>query len=519
VGRDNTELYRTEKLKCALSRFSNAINQINILAYKHVYFLSNGVLSRNPYINKLLERFYKDSYPSSNGQGYLSVVAKLISCYVRSFAKLSLWLLQKFFFFLSGYRSSNLNTNASNLLLIDTYFVVSNLKKNDYRDKACLRGLDKTFEKHGKVYSYLPIFYGEKNPFKYISIFNAFKKNKVDYITDYELLNLVDVVKIIGFIITYPFFVMRLARSLDVADKDMTLIKDELLLTINQITWDSYARYLVGRRVGEKITRAKLISWCEYQSIQKNLYKGLRDTNKSIKIFGCQFFLRFGDWVNIDIPDSEIDLGLAPDRVLVSGRAAINNKSRVPYELGTSLRNKQIFQLENKCPCGESELSPIILLSYLECESKRLLQLIGGSEFRHEKLYVKAHPALNLAPLKSFIHNNWVVVEGDLYDSLQNANLVIVTASGTAAEAVAIGKSVIIIGDPNGITTNPLLNLGKGIIWDFASTVQEVTSIAVKLLEIRLANIEEIYVLAEKYKSLLFSDATEDEILTMFGLQ
>ncbi|TWX54054.1 hypothetical protein [Colwellia hornerae] len=514
---EESKIYTSEKLKSALNRFSNAINKINVFAYRQVYLLSNGVLSRNPYINKLLGRFYEDSFTSSVDQSYILLLAKLLSYYMKSFAKFFVWLLQKFFFSLSGYKSSNLNKHTEGLVLIDTYFVVPNLKRNDYRDRAYLRNLDLILEKHGKEYSYLPIFYGEKNPFKYISIFNAFKKNNVDYITEYELLNLADICKITWFILTYPFVVLRLAKNLETSDKDVALVKDELLLTIDQITWGSYARYLVGRRVGEKVKDSKLISWCEYQSIQKNLYKGLRDKNKSIKIFGCQFFLRFGDWVNIDIPNSEVDSGIAPDLILVNGRAAMVNDSKVPHKLGASLRNKPMFGIANNNN-NKSELFPILLLSYLEGESKRLLQLIGDSGYKNKKVYVKAHPTLNLASLKPYISNHWIIVEGDLYDRLEDANIVIVTASGTAAEAVVIGKSVIVIGDPNGITTNPLLNLGKGKIWDIAETSEEVTNVAKKLLEYRVSNEEIVSQLSEKYKSLLFIDATDEDILAMFDL-
>lgn len=517
--RDEAKPYASEKLKSALEQYSNAINKINLSAYKNIYLLSNGVLSRNPYINNLLTRLYKKDYKLSPNRFKNFVIFKLLSYYARSFVKLFSWLLQKFFFFLSGYRSSKLNKSIDGLVLIDTYFVVGNLKQNGYRDKACLSGLDDILEKYEKEYSYLPIFYGEKNPFKYISIFNGLKKSDADYITDYELLKLTDVVKIITFIIAYPFCVIRLANSLDVSDKVVALVKNELLITTNQITWDCYARYLVGRRIGEKTNGAKLISWCEYQSIQKNLYKGIHETNNSIKIFGCQFFLRFGDWVNIDIPNSEVDLGLAPDVVLVNGRSGISKNSKIPHKLGISLRNKKIFQIKNKNQHDETELFPIILLSYLESESKRLLQLIAESSYKDKKLYIKAHPALNLASLKPFIQQEWVVVDGDLYDRLEDANIVIVTASGTAAEAVAIGKTVIIIGNPKGITTNPLLSLGKGMIWDVAETAQDMTYVVNALLRYRVDHKESILLLSEQYKNLLFNHATEDDVLDMFDLK
>lgn len=512
------EIYRTGKLRNALSIYSKVINKINVLAYQSNYLLSNGVLSRNTYMSTLLERLYREDYDCLPKRSKVFVIFRFCNYYLKSFIKLSSWLLQKFFFFLSGYRSLKLDKHVGGLILIDTYFVVPNLQKNDYRDKACLRGLDVILEKHGKNYSYLPVFCGDNNPFHYISIFNAFKKNDIDYITDYELLNLSDIAKIVTFIIAYPFIVMRLVRSLDGTNKEVALVKDELLLTINQVTWNNYARYLVGRRVGEKTNSAKLISWCEYQSIQKNLYKGVRDTNSSIKIFGCQFFLRFGDWVNIDIPSSEVALKLAPDVLLVNGKAALKRNSTLTYKLGASLRNKKIFERETINDQEDSNLFPIILLSYFQHESKKLLQLIGESEYKDKKLFVKAHPALDLASLRPFIRKSWVVVDGDLYDRLQDASIVIVTASGTAAEAVAIGKSVIIIGEYNSITTNPLLNLGKGMIWDTADTGQEVNHIANKLLEYQALNKEGISQISEKYRNLLFNNATENEILAMFDL-
>ncbi|MFT5716051.1 MAG: hypothetical protein ACI9T7_000224 [Oleiphilaceae bacterium] len=516
---DTNKFYIPERQKYSIDKYTKSLNEINSFAYKNVYFLSNDVLSRNVSGSALLENIHSNIKPLEGKSRRALFFKRLISYYFRSSVSFLLWIGQKIAFILSGYKSKALTKKNKELTLIDTFFVASNLKKHDYRDKAYLKGLDDILERNNVDYSYLPVFYGENNPFKYLSIFKAFKKNNVDYITDYELLTIGDIGRIICFIITYPFHVLSLVKGLKKSDTITSAIKDELIFSLGQVTWRGYARYLTGRRIAKKVDSIKLISWCEYQTIHKNLYKGIRESEAKVKIFGCQFFIQFGSWVNINIPDNEIEFNITPDVILVNGPCYLKSNSNILYRIGISLRFKRLFESEVEILEDESNLKPIVLLSYIEAESQSILKLMSQSEYAHENIYVKAHPALSLASIKSLIQPNWTLVDGDLYDRLKDSNLVIVTASGSAVEAVSMGKSVIIIGNSDGITSNPMLNLGKGEIWDIVESAEDISAIKTVLMNFRFNNPSKIRQLASDYKKLLFNNATDAEVLDMFELQ
>ena len=518
IENNEEKIYVSPKLQKALNIYSRALDNINKFAYNDIYLLSNGVLSRNPYGSDLLKNIFINKLSQKISR--VRVFINIMYYYVKSFALFILWLIQKVFFNLSGYRQSKNSQPEKELILLDTFFVTKNIENNGFRDKAYLRGLDILFEDESIKFSYLPMFYGSKNPLDYRDLFRSLKKQQKiqqDYITDHEMLTMTDVFKIIKFIFCYPFHVMQLAKYIDNSLEVNLVIKNELLATLNQVTWPDYARYLLGRRVGKTAKKIKLISWCEYQTINKGLYKGIRETCDSVTIYGCQFFIQFGNWVNVKIPNSEIKYQVTPDIVLVNGTANIDETSLLDYKVGPSLRYKSIFQ-----PVIESSLNHtydvLVLLSYLSSESERMLKLISKSEFTDRAVGVKLHPALNPSTVKRLMRPSWEIVGGDLYEQLKKTNIVIVTASGTAVEAATMGKSVIIISNNEGLTTNPMLNLGKGVIWDFADTAAELSIIKDKLLNIRVKHPDKVSEISRRYKKLLFTDLSKTEILSQFDL-
>jgi hypothetical protein len=518
-NKDANKLYLPDDQKISIDKYNQSLNEVNKLAYKDIYLLSNDTLSRNSIRSGLLNKIHSNANPPER-KGYKSIFfMKICNYYLRSCISFFLWILQKVAFIISGYKSESLTNKTKTFTLIDTFFVTANLQKNHYRDKAYLKGLDDILERNNVKYSYLPVFYGTQNPFKYFSIFRGFKKNNIDYITDYELLTFKDIWSILNFIVQYPFHVLSLTKRLNKNDIITRSIKEELFHSLDQVTWRGYARYLTGRHIANKSDKVNLISWCEYQSINKNLYKGIREGNGEVKVFACQFFIKFGCWVNIDIPDSEIEFGITPDLILVNGSSYLKESTNIEHRIGISLRYKKLFESKVNILKNESNLKPMVLLSYVEEESRGILNLMSKSEYADESIYVKAHPALPLFTIKSMIRPNWNFIEGDLYDCFKDVNLVIVAASGTAVEAVAMGKTVIIIGSLGGIIWNPMLNLGKGEIWDVAETAHELSTIKSTLINYRLNNPENIHILACNYKEMLFNDATDTEVLDMFELQ
>jgi hypothetical protein len=96
---------------------------------------------------------------------------------------------------------------------------------------------------------------------------------------------------------------------------------------------------------------------------------------------------------------------------------------------------------------------------------------------------------------------------------------VITTGSGTAVEAVAVGVSVIIINSQTNLTSNPLIDFGKGEIWDEVNTEEELLTKLSQLQEFRKNNLDRIDEISKFYKDNFFVEPTEENILRVFELK
>ena len=100
----------------------------------------------------------------------------------------------------------------------------------------------------------------------------------------------------------------------------------------------------------------------------------------------------------------------------------------------------------------------------------------------------------------------------------KKSNIVLSVASGTSVEAVACGISVIIIASQDNLTANPLIEYGKGKIWDIAYSKEEVEILYNHLIKYRDENQEEIKQIASWYKDNFFIEPTEENIVKAFEL-
>jgi glycosyltransferase involved in cell wall biosynthesis len=112
----------------------------------------------------------------------------------------------------------------------------------------------------------------------------------------------------------------------------------------------------------------------------------------------------------------------------------------------------------------------------------------------------------------------WGYTEQDVCELLDTAAIIVTSESGVAVEAAAMGVSVIIVASQSGFTCNPMLETGRGRIWDIVFDVHELETTYSKLLEYRADNISGIRELAEFYKGACFVEPTEENIVQAFDL-
>ncbi|MDP0562382.1 MAG: hypothetical protein QS721_08680 [Candidatus Endonucleobacter sp. (ex Gigantidas childressi)] len=120
--------------------------------------------------------------------------------------------------------------------------------------------------------------------------------------------------------------------------------------------------------------------------------------------------------------------------------------------------------------------------------------------------------------MNHLIKNNWRKISGDLYDYLKDSQIVITSASGTAVEAIAMGVSVILVGEKDSVISNPMMPLGKDKMWGISLSSEELPEKINTLLKFRKENKGQIIEIAKLYRENLFNNPSPHEIKEMFEL-
>jgi len=504
--------YRLEK---KLQKAFDFLTMINQGAYKSVYMLSNEVLSKNPFSNNFLERFLKEEQPELPGK--FIVLAKLVKYYFRNIAHFGIYLLFFSAFYISRLRFIA-NSSCNELILIDTYTLIDALEKSKTYEDPYFPGLREALKTRGKHYAYLPVFYFTKNPFRLLKIFNILKNTGVPVLTEYQLLSVKDFINIFYFILIYPISVLTFINKIDEDSYESKLLKSEIINNLADIAYFRFSRYLQGKNISRlSYESIKLISWYENQTIDKNLYKGVRDGGGKTKIYGAQPFLAPRIILNVLVDESEVKFGIVPDKILVNGSYFMPKETNLDFEVGASFRYKKIF---TTIIDRENQNNILILLSHLMEDTLNILNVVGEANLSLKNIIVKVHPSAPIKKIKSLFPANTIVNDDDLYGLFKKTKIVIGAASGSLVEAASLGIPVISIKNIERFDYNSLPSYGKGVIWDEVVNNNEFEKL-LTMFESALKNTSEkakIKKVAEEYKNMFFCPPTDKNIMKAYDL-
>lgn len=388
-------------------------------------------------------------------------------------------------------------------IIIDTFALVDkNIEANKFNENY-LVGIYEIFEEYKTEYAILLRQYMvAKNPFKLIKFFKIINEDKRDFIFEYEFLSFFDFLKLAYISFVYPFKTLRLLQKKN--SKNNKLFNYCLIDDLRNISLDAFTRYILGENLSKIKEIEKIYSWSEFQVIERSFNYAIRKNNPKIELIGLQFYINYETYFNAQIEDIDYEMLSSPHKVLVNGKYYILKKKLVKYGLGVSLRYKYIFMFK-----GVKEEKSILLLgSYMELDTIHMIDSVKGLD----SVLFKNHPAVDIKRLGN-LSSNITIVSDTIYKLFENAKIVIGTASGTCVEAVACGVSVVVIASKDNLTANPLVEIGKGKIWDIVYDIVELEDTIKKLLEYRKENKEEIKEIALWYRDNFFVEPTKENII------
>lgn len=495
------ELYNSYQEK--KEQFHKYIDNIKRNSPWDIYTVINPTLVKNAYSTEFPKTYFLNK--SKETSKAIDFLKNSIKFYAKNFYLILSYLIA-FILYKIYYRKKRKNDIK---VIIDTFGLIDKVNKNGAFSENYLTGIYEIFDKYNTNYAILlrPYQVG-KNPFKLKQFFKIINDDKRDFIFEYELLKLNDFCNLFVLVLLYPFKTLRLLQKENsIEDK---VFNQSLMVDIKGFTFDSLTRYILGKNLSKNQSIEKIYSWSEFQVIERSFNYAIRKNNQNIELIGLQFFLNYETYFNVFVDDLDYEMLSSPHRVFVNGKYYIEDRKKVKYDTGVSLRYKSIFEFK-----GIKEEKYVLLLgSYVESDTKYMLESVKN----FENVIFKNHPAVDIKKF-GILPKNIMVSNENIYKLFENAKLVIGTASGTSVEAVACGISVIIIASQDNLTANPLVEYGEGEIWDIAFEMDEIFNIYSQLLDYRENHNEEIKKIADWYKDNFFIPLKETNIIKTFGFK
>lgn len=482
--------------------FQHYIDNVKRNSPWDIYTIINPTLIKNPYASEFPKRFFLNDIRQVNS--IILFIKNLFKFYLKNSYLLVSYLIA-FVIYKLYYKKKRVSDIK---IIIDVFGLVDNVNKNGEFNENYLTGIYKLFEKYNANYAILLRPYKvAKNPFKLRHFFKIINQDKRDFIFEYELLKLSDFFTLFGLILLYPFKTLRLLQK--ESNENDKIFNQSLLADIKYFSFDSLTRYALGKHLAKIDSIERIFSWSEFQVIERSFNYAIRKNSQKIELNALQFFLNYEVYFNSYVDDLDNDMLSAPHEVFVNGKYYIQDRKKIKYSIGVSLRYKDIFRFKRQ----ENEEKILLLGSCIETDTKYMLDSVKG----FDDVIFKNHPAVDINRLGE-LSKNIIVSNDNIYKLFESAKLVIGTASGTAVEAVTCGISTIIIASQDNLTANPLVEHGKGKIWDIAFQKEELKDTMNALLEFRKSNRHEINNISTWYKDSFFVEPTEERIIKVFKL-
>jgi hypothetical protein len=222
---------------------------------------------------------------------------------------------------------------------------------------------------------------------------------------------------------------------------------------------------------------------------------------------------------------AEAKARVLPDTLFVTGRGLEESiKEFYPnllVQTAPAFRFQGVYRKAPKKNGVSSLVILIVLYSILE-EAVTALKFALGTHLILEnnvsiKWKIKPHPLTHkkkiLDAIEQHVPENWEWLENDFHECLDEVNVVMGNASTTCMEALAREKFVIIIGNPHGLTHNPVPPSIPNELWKLCYSPSE----AVEVLK-RCTNDFKPPSSTSSIRDAFFEPVTQEGVLQMIDV-
>ena len=399
-------------------------------------------------------------------------------------------------------------------VFIDTYFIISNFLKGDDVLEHYFPGIRRSIADAGWEYVMIPRFFGTRNPFVFYRMFRALRTYETPVITGYQILKLPDYLYLFVHILVYPWLVIRLLKHIP-RTREGLFVRFALLNRLNEGTLEGAVYYFMGRRLAPLLpVKNRCLQWFENQTFERCFNRGLRETGATMPVYGAQLFLWPPEIINIHVDRNETSLH-KPDIILVNGPYYKHENIDVPCKVGPSLRYARLFNTSIEQTGNKKTL---VVLSQFSVEARFTIELAVQAE-PPENLMFKPHPTIQLSSnLKALFPIESVTIEGDICNAFSETSLVIGSSSGVLVEAAVLGLPVIVARKQKGANYTYIPDMGRGLLWEYASSVKEVREAKIKLFDAITNRNDQRMAAIETLRTDLFNRPTPEGVMDVLDL-
>lgn len=274
---------------------------------------------------------------------------------------------------------------------------------------------------------------------------------------------------------------------------------------------------------------AAVIDWFENQAIDKGWNYGFNTFYPDVEKIGYQGFVASPHYLCQYPTDIERRNAMLPNKIAVIGKGLIDGRKEFCPDLSVikapAFRFGQVWK-DCVYPVLNSGFDVLVSLPIDVDEGSIILRLLedglGRVQFSGVNIFVKPHPTTSPEQVRKAYLGRWPEVftfaAGDFNKWIEKVHMVVGSASSTSLEALAKGVPVIIIGNPHGLTHNPIPESIKEDIWRLCRTPDEFAEAMSFYRErdrIAVARHESI---GRRIREEFFEPVTEDGVRKFLGL-
>ncbi|MCW7460346.1 hypothetical protein ND856_12880 [Leptospira bandrabouensis] len=441
------------------------------------------------------------------------IIKQILKYYVRLVLFVVSYLVETTAYSISKIRNFHWDVKNNKTIFIDCYVLSSSVMSEKPLLEGYFPGLADLLEKLGYRFMILPRFVWKKNPFESFSIFRRIKKDKNNFLSIYQLLNIFDLLNSFFVCLYYPFIIWKMLSKLP---KNITtkFLKIYFFKTLDGSNFLATLRYHFGLRLAQKIEgRFKVIQWFENQPYDKSINFAFNRNQEKSYVIGTQAFIWPSELLNYKI-SSFYGSKCLPSKILVSGPFY---GAKPEFKYAPSLRYKKLFEI-GILNQSESPGKILCIFSYFPTANTLITSFLKTVFKESDNLLFKFHPTTDVTKLTSEIPFSMNIAGNSIYEIFSQVSFVIGASSGALVEAIACGVPVIVISENGIIEYSYLPDFCKGVLWEDAYDFDSFESAKIKLINVIREESEQRLNMIQRVRSELFTEPTEERILEAFEL-